>query len=106
MTEQATQVAHADQVRRAREHYERVSMEANDWSSLIPKCIDAFSREPEFQAQVETLRKERDEARQEAAFLRCHWTPPGDPIDEAENEGRHFPWEGNPALAGKKKQGG
>jgi len=48
--------------------------------------------------RLEEVERERDEARQEAAFLRCHWAPPGDPIDDAENEERRFPWEGDAAL--------
>lgn len=55
MAEAVKQVTHADLVRQAREHYERVSMEANEWSSLIPKCIDAFEREADLRTQVEML---------------------------------------------------
>ena len=64
-------------------------------SDMMTSCRDHWKNSYDaLRKRLEELERERDEARQEAAFLRCHWTPPGDPIDGAENEGRHFPWEG------------
>ena len=41
----------------AREHYERVSMQAADWLSTIPQAIDAWERQPALESQLAAYRK-------------------------------------------------
>ena len=40
----------------AREHYDRVALEAHDWLSTIPQAIDAWERQPELEAENDRLR--------------------------------------------------
>ena len=56
---EAKAASRADMANHLRDHYERVSTIAMDWSSGIPQAIAAWEREPALRTELEAVKAEK-----------------------------------------------
>jgi len=53
----------------ALDHYQRVSAEALEWNSLIPKAIEAWRKMPEMRTRIAALEEENERLREALEYI-------------------------------------